>query len=252
MSFMHTENLSIHFGGVKAVNNVTFGIEKNEKLAIIGPNGAGKTTLFNLINGQLPATSGEVWFEDKNITQVPVHKRAQLGIMRSFQLVSLFQELTVMENAMLSLYGTKPEKKKMFQSLYSCKEIVEAAEAALRMVNLWEKREWRLKNIAYGEQRKLEIGLSVAYRPKLLMLDEPSNGLSSGDCEDLVNMINAFDENMAVLMVAHDMDLVFKVATRIMVLFFGEVIADGTPEEIRSDPKVKECYMGMEECEANA
>lgn len=252
MSFLHTENLSVHFGGVKAVNEVSFGIDRGERLAIIGPNGAGKTTLFNLINGQLPATSGEVWFEDRNITKMPVHKRAHLGIMRSFQLVSLFQELTVMENAMLSLYGDKPINRKMFRSLYSCTDIVAAAEQALKTVGLWEKRDLLLKNIAYGEQRRLEIGLSVAYGPKLLMLDEPSNGLSSGDCAQLIDMINGLDKNMAVLMVAHDMDLVFKVATRIMVLFFGQVIADGRPEEIHCDAKVKECYMGMEESETNA
>ncbi len=252
MSFLQIENLSIHFGGVKAVNNVTLNVEANERVAIIGPNGAGKTTLFNLINGQLLAASGNIYFRDQNITKTPVHKRARKGIMRSFQLVSLFQELSVMENAMLSLYGNSPEKKKMFRSLYSCSDILKKAENVLKIAKLWDERNLILKNISYGEQRKLEIGLSLAYQPKLLMLDEPSNGLTAAECTDMIDMINDLDENMAVLMVAHDMDLVFKVAKRIVVLFYGEIIADGLPEEIRCDERVKECYMGLEECEVNA
>jgi branched-chain amino acid transport system ATP-binding protein len=247
VSLLKTEDLSIHFGAVKAVDMVSFEVNNDERIAIIGPNGAGKTTLFNLINGQLVPTSGKIHFLDQNITRMPVHKRAQLGMMRSFQLVSLFLELSVMENAMLSLYGNTNYKKKLFRSLYSCSEIVGKAEQALKTVNLWEKKDVLVKNISYGEQRKLEIGLSIAYQPKLLMLDEPSNGLTKQESNEVADMINALDKNMGVLMVAHDMDFVFKVAKRIMVLYFGTLIADGTPEEIRNDPKVRECYMGLKE-----
>ena len=247
MDFLKTENLCINFGGVKAVNNVSFEIGPSERLAIIGPNGAGKTTLFNLINGQLRSTSGKIIYRDEDITKLPVHKRSQLGIMRSFQLVSLFMELSVMENAMLSICGNMPHKKQMFKAMYKNMDIVEAAENALKMADLWDVRKDTLKNIAYGEQRKLEICLSMACNPKLLMLDEPSNGLALSDSNKLVDLIKGLDKDVAIIMVAHDLDLVFKVAERIIVLFFGEIIADGTPDEIRNNEKVKEIYMGIEE-----
>jgi len=247
MDFLRTENLCINFGGVKAINDVSFEIGPSERLAIIGPNGAGKTTLFNLINGQLSASSGKIIYQGEDITKLPVHRRAQAGIMRSFQLVSLFMELSVMENALLSIYGNMPEKNQMLKSLYSYKEIVNAAEEALMTAGLYDVRNDSIKNIAYGAQRKLEICLSMACKPKLLMLDEPSNGLALSDSNKLVELIKELDRDTAIIMVAHDLDLVFKVAERIIVLFFGEIIADGTPEEIRSDEKVKEIYMGIEE-----
>lgn len=248
MSFLKTEDLCVNFGGIKAVNNVNFCLEKGERVAIIGPNGAGKTTFFNLINGQIPVSSGKIWFKDRDITKMPVHKRAGMGIMRSFQLVSLFQNLTVIENALLSLFGNDPLKRQIWTPLYGKKEHIDRAEQVLKELRLFDRRFNLLQNISYGEQRKLEIGLALAYRPELLMLDEPSNGLTKAECDEAADLIQMLEGNMSVIFVAHDMDFVFRVASRIVVLFFGEIIADGTPEQIKNNPKVRECYLGVEEC----
>ena len=246
MEAVKVSNLSVRFGGVCAVNDVCFGVQPGERVAIIGPNGAGKTTLFNLINGQLAATEGTIRFFDQDVTNMQVHDRAQMGIIRSFQLVSLFLNLSVYENALLALHGNKPYRFRVFRSIYRYRDVSEQVERALKSVNLWQKRNELVKNISYGEQRKLEIGLSLAYEPRLLMLDEPSNGLTAGECQDIIRIINGLDRNITVIMVAHDMELVFRVAERIIVLHYGQVIADASPSEIRRDSRVREIYMGLE------
>jgi len=247
MEALRVEGLSKNFGGVSAVDNVSFGVEVGERLVIIGPNGAGKTTLFNLINGQLPATSGRIFFLGQDITAIPTHRRAHLGQARAFQIISLLLNLSVVDNALLALHGTKPYRFKLFRPIAHYKLISDKVQETLKALDLWGKRDELVKNLSYGEQRRMEIGLSLGLQPKLLLLDEPSAGLTMEECSGIIDMIKNLGLDITVIIVDHDMDLVFGVAERIIVLHYGQIIADGTPEQIQTDPRVKEIYLGIEE-----
>jgi branched-chain amino acid transport system ATP-binding protein len=247
MEALRVEGLSKNFGGVSALDNVSFGVEVGERLVIIGPNGAGKTTLFNLINGQLPATSGRISFLGQDITAIPTHRRAHLGQARAFQIISLLLNLSVVDNALLALHGTKPYRFKLFRPITHYKRISDKVQETLEALDLWGKRHELVKKLSYGEQRRMEIALSLALEPKLLLLDEPSAGLTMEECSGIIDMIKNLGLDITVIIVDHDMDLVFGVAERIIVLHYGQIIADGTPEQIQTDPRVKEIYLGIEE-----
>jgi branched-chain amino acid transport system ATP-binding protein len=248
MEALRVEGVSKDFGGVHAVSDVSFIVEAGERLVIIGPNGAGKTTLFNLINGQLSPTNGRIYFAGHDITTMPTHRRANFGQARSFQIISLFLNLTVLDNALLGLHGTKHSRLDMFRSMKSYRNLLADAQESLEAAVLWDKRDELVKNLAYGEQRRLEIALSLASKPKLLMLDEPSSGLTRDEGSEVIDLIKNLGPTITILIVDHDMDLVFGVAERIIVLHYGQIIADGRPEEIRAEPRVREIYMGIEEC----
>jgi branched-chain amino acid transport system ATP-binding protein len=252
MEALRVEGLSKDFGGVHALRDVSFSVKAGERLVIIGPNGAGKTTLFNLINGQLRPTSGRIYFFGQDITTVATHRRAHLGQGRSFQTISLFLNITVIDNTLIALHGSERSRFQMFRTTASYKHLLARAQEMLTAAALWQKKGELVKNISYGEQRRLEIVLTLASKPKLLLLDEPSSGLTSVESVDMTGVIHELGRDITVLMVAHDIDLVFGVAERIIVLHYGQVIADGTPEEIQADPRVKEIYMGIKENERNA
>ena len=252
MEALRVEQLSKDFGGVHAVRNVSMEVEAGERLAIIGPNGAGKTTLFNLLSGQLPPNNGQVYLFGQEITHMAAHHRAHLGIARSFQATTLFLNLTVMDNILLALHGTRPSRFQMFRSATAYKYLYTKTREFLDSMDLWEKKDDPVHAISYGEQRKLEIALSLASEPKLLLMDEPSTGLTTAESAEVIGMIRNLGKDITVILVAHDMDLVFGVADRIIVLHYGEIIAEGAPEEIRTDSRVKEIYMGAEETKGNA
>jgi len=252
MEALRVEGLSKDFGGVHALSNVSFSVEVGEHLAIIGPNGAGKTTLFNLLNGQLPPTAGRIYFFGQDITTMPTYRRAHLGQGRSFQIISLFLNLTVLDNTLITLHGTKRSRFQILRPTKRYEHLLTRAQEMLTSVALWERKDELVKNISYGEQRRLEIALTVASEPKLLLLDEPSSGLTAAEGADIATMIRNLGTDITVVVVAHDMDLVFGVADRIMVLHYGQLIADGTPEQIQASPMVKEIYMGIEEGTGNA
>ena len=252
MEALRVEDLTRDFGGVRAVRHISFSVETGEHLAIIGPNGAGKTTLFNLLSGQLSPTTGRVYLFGHEVTNLGAHSRAHLGIARSFQLTSLFLNLTVLENILLALQGTRPSRFQMLRSATAYEHLYTKAKELLDSMELWGKKEDPVHAISYGEQRKLEIALSLALEPKLLLLDEPSTGLTTAESADITSRIRSLGRDITVILVAHDMDLVFGVAERIIVLHYGEIIAEGTSQQISTDPKVKEIYMGSEEAEGNA
>jgi branched-chain amino acid transport system ATP-binding protein len=247
MEALKVEGVTKSFGGVHALQDISFSVEQGERLAIIGPNGAGKTTLFNVINGQFPASAGRIFFFGQEITTMPTHDRTSLGLARTFQLTSLFLNLTVLDNIMLALHGTKPSRFQMFRSVHSYQPVLDRADELLGILELREMKDLPVKTLSYGEQRKMEIALSLASDPKMLLLDEPGNGLTTAESAVLIKMIRDFASDLTLLIVAHDMDLVFSVADRIIVLHYGRMIAEGNREVIQADPDVKEIYLGIEE-----
>ena len=247
MEALKVNNLSKHFGGVFAVNRVSFSIEAGERVAIIGPNGAGKTTLFNLINGQLSATEGRIFFFGQDITSLPTHARANIGIARAFQIISLLQNLTVLDNALLTLHGTQVSRYSMLKPMKAFSGVSKKAEQALKTLELWDKKDEPVKNLSYGEQRRLEIWLGMAMEPKLLLLDEPSAGSTREEVSDIISIIRNLDSDITILIVDHDMDMIFEAADRIIVLHYGEIITDGPTQEVKTNQKVREIYMGTEE-----
>jgi len=244
---IRVERLSKSFGGVIATNEVSFRVDAGGRLVIIGPNGAGKSTLFNLLNGQLMPDAGKVFFFGQDVTHLPLHRRAHMGMARSFQLTSLFPELSVLENIMLALHGLQKSRFNPWRATLSYWNLLDKAEELLSLLDLWSKKDDQVHMISYGEQRKLEIALCLASSPRLLLLDEPSAGLTSDERSAVMEIIRKLPPDIAVIIVDHDMDLVFGLANRIIVLHYGQIIAEGTPEEIQADPRVKEVYMGMEE-----
>ncbi len=244
MEILRAEHITKTFGAVKAVNDVSFSVQAGERVALIGPNGAGKTTLFNCLNGQYKISGGSLHFDGRDITHMPVNERAHLGMARSFQIVTLFSELTVYENVLLAVQGLKSYRYQPFRSAYRYKESLAKTQEMLERMNLVEKQNELVSNLAYGEQRRLEIVLSLASDPRLLLLDEPSCGLTSSECADMTSLISGFGEHITLIMVAHDLDLVLSISTRIIVLHYGELIIDGTPDEVAASPKVQEIYVG--------
>jgi len=243
-ALLEVEDLSVHFGGLAAVKNVNFAVEEGERLGMIGPNGAGKTTLFNLLTGQLKPSGGKVVFKGQDITHKPVYARTQLGIARSFQITSLFPNESVLTNALIALQGTRSRRYRVWGVFKRDKALHALAQGLLESIDLWDKRHEVASSLAYGEQRKLEMGLSLASGPELLMLDEPSCGLTPTESKDITERIRALGKKITVLMIAHDMDLVFGVAERIILLHFGEISCEGTCDEIRANQTVKDIYMG--------
>ena len=212
---------------------------------MIGPNGAGKTTLFNLLTGQLKPSGGKVLFKGQDITHKPVFARTQLGMARSFQITSLFPNETVLTNALIGLQGTRAGRFRVWGTFAPRQgACARRPRGCSRPSTSGTKRDETVASLAYGEQRKLEMGLSLASSPDLLMLDEPSCGLTPTESADITERIRALGKKITVLMIAHDMDLVFGVAERIILLHFGAISAEGTPDEIRANQTVKDIYMG--------
>jgi branched-chain amino acid transport system ATP-binding protein len=244
---LETVNVCLNFGGVTALKDVSLTVEKGERVAIIGPNGAGKTTLFNVLTGKVKPTSGDVLFFKKDITRMSIHKRAHIGIARSFQIVNLFPELTVLDNTLLAVQGIKANRFQIFRPITAYQGIYQRAEELLNSFRLWNLHNEPVHSIAYGDQRKLEIALSLSSKPKMLLLDEPNCGLTKAEGEEIIQMIRDLDRDITVIIVAHDMELVTGVADKIIVLHYGQVIIEGNPTDVCNDPKVNEIYMGTDE-----
>ena len=245
MEALRVEGLTKMFGGIFSLQDVSFSVEAGERLAIIGPNGAGKSTLFNVLAGQLPATRGRVYLFGQEITALPSHRRARLGMARSFQVSNLFFNLTVLDNVLLAIQGLRAHPFQMFHSIEAYGDMFAKARRLLSTTGLWEKRDELVRNMSHGEQRNLEIILSLASEPSVLLLDEPTAGLTEAESANIFNIVNDLAIDTTTLFVAHDIDLVLSVAHRIIVLHYGITIAEGTPEEIEADSKVKEIYMGI-------
>ena len=244
MTLLRVENLSKNFGGLEVLTDVDLEVAAGQKVALIGPNGAGKTTLLNVIGGQLTASSGKVWLDQHLITKLSPNKRLRHGLGRSYQINNLFASLTVLENVLLALYGGERSHFALVGTLPKRGDYVTRAETLLNTVDLWNKRFETIDSLSYGDQRLIELLCAFASDPKLVLLDEPSAGLPTAEAFAFAEIIRGLSEGVTVLFCAHDMDLVFNLADTIMVLYFGRIIANGTPQEISADPKVREIYLG--------
>jgi branched-chain amino acid transport system ATP-binding protein len=243
---LELKGLCKSFGGLHAVRDVTLQIMPGDRKAIIGPNGAGKTTLFNVITGIYPATAGNIILFGKDVTSWPSHRRTALGMARTFQVTSLFPKLTVLDNVLLAINGLRPSKFVMWRFLSSYKEVYDKAYHLLEQVGFLDRKDVEVRNLSHGEQRQLEIVLGLASDPKILLLDEPAAGLSSGESTEMAEFLMKLDPALAILLIEHDMDVVFDVASQISVLHFGEVLETGTPQQIHSSAKVQEIYLGTD------
>jgi branched-chain amino acid transport system ATP-binding protein len=232
------------FGGLEAIRDVSMSVPERSRRAIIGPNGAGKTTLFNVITGELAATSGRLRLFGRDVTRLPSHARAAMGLGRTFQITNLFGPLSVGDNALLALQALSPAKYVMHRPLRADRTVRERVRALLEPAGLWEKRDTEVRVLSYGEQRQLEVLLALAGRPRLLLLDEPAAGLSPGERREMARFIKGLDPQLTLLLIEHDMDVAFEIVDTITVLHFGCVVAEGTKEAVRADPSVQEIYLG--------
>lgn len=242
---LELKGVTKQFGGLTAVSDVTFRLEPGERRGILGPNGAGKTTLFHLITGVLPLTSGEVRMFGENVSEWTTHRRVALGMARTFQITSLFPKLSVQDNVVLAVLGLRKMKMVMFKPLSSYPEVFEKTEKLLTQAGFWALRDTEVRNLSHGEQRQLEIVLALASDPKVLLLDEPSAGLATGESHEMAAFLKSLDPEIAILIIEHDLDVIFEVASHISVLHYGELLTDGPADQIRNDPQVREIYLGQ-------
>ena len=240
------ENISKDFGGLRAVDGVNLTIERGERRVLMGPNGAGKTTLFNVISGVYPASAGKIIFFEKDITQLPSYRRAELGMARTYQITNLFPKLTVGENILMACQALERTKFVMFRPLFSYRRIIDRCNELLKKFDLWEKRDTLIKNLSHGDQRQIEVAMALAESPRLLLLDEPAAGLSSAETHALTLLLKKLDPNITILLIEHDMDVAFEFAEKITVLYQGKFLIEGPKEEIRNNPTVQEIYLGVE------
>ena len=241
-----TSKLSRSFGGVHAVREVNLGVPKGQLRAIIGPNGAGKTSLFNLLTGQLSCDSGRIFFKGADITGLPPHYLCRHGLARTFQINSIFPSATVLENVQLALLA---HRGKTWNPLASTRKLlIRETEELLERLGLADQADKPGSALSYGDRRRLEVALALACQPELLLLDEPTSGMSLGEKPAMVELIRSVvqEKGVTTILIEHDMDVVFSVSDRITVMHQGSIIAEGAPAEIQANPRVQEVYLGEE------
>ena len=239
-------NVSKAFGGLRAVDGVSLQVGAGERRAIIGPNGAGKTTLFGLISGEIPVTEGRIMLFDRDVTRLAPHRRVALGLARTYQITNLFPGLTVLLNCLLAVQALTPAKLHLHRGLRHYPHLVDRAREVLDSVGLLDKADETVRNLSHGEQRQLEIALALAGTPRLLLLDEPTAGLSPAESQMMTALLKKLDPSITLLVIEHDMDVAFELTDRITVLYQGKVAADGLAHEVKANPLVQEIYLGVE------
>ncbi len=244
MALLSLNRVCKNFAGLQVLRDVNLSVEAGERRAIIGPNGAGKTTLFNIISGELPPSSGNVLLGDRDVTNLPPERMFRLGLARTFQKNSLFLDLTTEENVRLAVQAHQKQGHHWFRPWWSFDLVNARTRAVLERAGLWGRRLEPAKNLSYGEQRQLEMAIALAGEPLVLLLDEPTAGMSVTETSSSVATIASLPRSLTLLIIEHDMDTVFALADRITVLDHGQVIADGQPEAVRNDPQVRAVYLG--------
>ena len=244
---LSVEGLVHDFGGLRALGGVDVRVAPGERLTILGPNGAGKTTLFNLITGIYRPQSGRIRLFDQDVTDLRPHRRARLGLGRTFQITTLFAELSVQDSVLLAVQGADPARFALHRPASAYPHLFARAEALLGEWGLLERRHVPTRELSYGEQRQVELILALAGAPRVLLLDEPTAGLSPAETAIVAEMIRRFPRDVTVLLIEHDMDVALALADRVIALYQGRVLATGTPDEMRRHPGVAEIYLGADE-----
>ena len=246
-AILSIKGLVKRFGGLIAADHIDFEVQPGEVHAIIGPNGAGKTTLISQLAGELHPDAGSITFEGRDISRLPVPARSLLGLGRSYQISQIFREFTALENVMLAVQAHAGHSFSFFNPVARDAALMAPAQAALDLVGLGARAQAKVAAMAHGEHRQLELAMTLAGNPRLLLLDEPMAGMSQKESEEMIGLIKSLKGKYAVILVEHDMDAVFALADRISVLVYGRIIVTGTPEEVRNNREVKEAYLGEEE-----
>ncbi len=242
---LRIDRLRKNFGALAALNGVSFAVAPGERRAIIGPNGAGKSTLFNLISGELTPTSGSVFLNGADLTREPTYLRARRGLGRTYQRNNLFLNLDLFENVRLSIQRILGTSQNILRPADRFEAVNQRTRELLRQMGLLEQRTALAKNLSYGAQRQLEIAIALATEPSVLLLDEPTAGMSPAETNAITALLRDLPRTLTLLIIEHDMDVVFGLAERVTVLHYGEVISDGTVEQVRNDPRVMEVYLGV-------
>jgi branched-chain amino acid transport system ATP-binding protein len=246
---LRLDAVSRHFGSLKAVQGVSFSMRSGELRAVIGPNGAGKTTFFNLITGLLAPTTGQVWFAGENITKWSIVRRVACGIVRTFQITEIFPDLTVFENIRKGVETAAGLNGRPWVSASKRTALDRRVDQVIEMIDLSDKTNRLVGELAHGDQRVVEVAMALSLRPRLLLLDEPTAGMGDTETEHMVDLVRRLhaEQNMSILFIEHDMDIVFDIAQRITVLDQGCILAEGTPDEISANEKVRVAYLGEAE-----
>ena len=247
MSVLDITALNKGFGGIKATDDLHLTVDPGELHAIIGPNGAGKTTLISQLSGLQFPDSGTIRFKGQDITRLPAHRRAHLGLARSFQITSLIMDMTVEDNIALAVQARQGSSFRFLRPARHIAALRDPARALLDRVGLLEKAQLPARALSHGQHRNMEIAMALAAGADLLLLDEPMAGLGTEDAARMVDLLQAIKGQQAILLIEHDMDAVFALADRVSVLVYGKLIATGKPEDVRSDPAVRAAYLGEEE-----
>ena len=243
-AILSVRDLVKHFGGLAATHHVDLEVLTGEIHAVIGPNGAGKTTLISQLAGELRPDGGRIAFEGRDVTSLPVHERALLGLARSYQITSVFQGFTALQNVALAVQAHRGHSFRFWEPAHRSEELNAPATGALASVGLGSRADDPVAELGHGERRQLELAMALVSRPKLVLLDEPMAGMSPQESQAMISLLASFKGRLTMVLVEHDMDAVFALADRISVLVYGTVIACGTPEEIRANPEVRSAYLG--------
>jgi branched-chain amino acid transport system ATP-binding protein len=239
---LRTEGLTRHYGGVRALTDVDYRVETGKLHAVIGPNGAGKSTLFHVITGRVPPTSGRIWFRGQEIGGLSQPAIARLGIARSYQITTIFQNLTVFENVRIAAQSRRSHVN-FWQPAESFRSVTARAEQVLETIRIQEKRDLPASALSHGEQRHLDMAIALATDPALLLLDEPTAGMSPLETDQTMHLIRELGRRVSIVLVEHKMNVVMEICDRITVLHFGRVLAEGTPAEVRENRQVQEVYL---------
>jgi branched-chain amino acid transport system ATP-binding protein len=244
MILLRTENIGLSIGGLHILQDVNLEIPEGKITSIIGPNGAGKTTLFNVITGRISPTRGEVWFKGKNIIGLSPFQIARLGIARSFQITNIFERMSVFENVCVAAQTNFPYRSSIFSQVSKDRATSHKAEEILALIGLEKMKNRLARELSHGDQRRLEIGMSLAIEPVFLMLDEPTSGMSPAETAATIDLIRSVGKKVTICLIEHKMNLVMTVSDRLIVLNLGRKITEGSPEEVASNERVQEIYLG--------